>query len=97
MARKVFKYTLTATIEEPQQVHMPVDATIVCVGSKNAGFIDIWALVDEDSTEHTMPRTFQVFGTGVPIPADAQYLDTSVQDSLHNGNRVWHLFERLAD
>lgn len=82
---------------EIQLIHMPSTAKIVFVGSKSDNFVDIWAVVDEDDTS-TRARQFQIFPTGAPIPEDAQYMGTSVQDSsLQNGNRVWHLFERLAD
>lgn len=99
MARKVFKYTITVT-DGPQQLHIPVGASLVHVGSKTDGFIDIWVVVDESSLDNTASRTFQVFGTGHPIPEDAQYCGTSIQGgnvSLHNGTFVWHLFERLVD
>lgn len=98
MARKVYRYgPLEVIDEEPQQVLMPVDSKVVHVGSKRDGYIDIWAIVDEDS-EVSRVRTFQVFRSGVPIPEDAQYIDSSVQSSaIQNGNRVWHVFERLAD
>lgn len=100
MARKVFRYGPVVVTDGPQQVEMPVSATIVNVGSKTTGFIDIWAIVDEDAIEQTTVRTFQVFGTGHPLPEDAQYVDTSIQDGpfgMQNGSMVWHLFERLAD
>lgn len=98
MARKVLRYgPLEVDNEEPQQVHMPINAAIIKMDSKSKGFVDIWAVVDEDAVEHTTTRTFQVFGTGVPIPEDAQYFETSIQDFLHNGTRVFHVFERLAD
>lgn len=101
MARKVFRYgPLEIAKEEAQLVHIPVNAKIVHVGSKSDGFIDIWAIADEDAVDTTAPKYFQIFGTGEPLPEDAQYLDTIVQATLtsfRNGSRVWHVFERLAD
>lgn len=101
MARKVYRYgPLEIANEDPQQVQLPVNAKISFVGSKTDGFIDIWAVVDEDAAEHTATRTFQIYGTGEPLPEDAQYLDTIIQATLvsfRNGSRVWHVFERLAD
>lgn len=100
MARKVFKYGPIVVADGPQQVEMPVAAKIAFVGSKNDGFVDIWAVVDEDAMDNNVVRTFQIFGTGHPIPEDAQYMGTSIQSSgsvMVNGTMVWHLFERLAD
>lgn len=100
MARKVFRYGPLEIAEGPQQLHLPVNAKIIHVGNKTNGFIDIWALVDEDAAEHTAPRTFQVFGTGHPIPEDAQYCGTTIHGvsiTVQNGSLVWHIFERLID
>ena len=101
MARKVFKYgPLEIGNDEPQQVHLPVNARVVFMGSKTDGFIDVWALTDEEGSEHTQARTFQIYATGEPLPEDAQYCETIIQETVtafRNGSRVWHVFERLVD
>lgn len=100
MARKVFKYGPLEIKDDVQLIHLPVSAKIVHVGSQSNGYISIWAIVDEDSTEVTSVKQFQIFGTGHPIPEDAQYVGTSIQGTpvtLQNGSLVWHVFERLAD
>ncbi len=44
---------------------------------------------DHNGRDYAVPRTFQVFGTGHPIPADAKWWGTAGRvDGL-----VWHLYE----
>lgn len=69
------------------QAHdIELSGPIVHVGTKDVRQVDFWALVDVDEPR---VRTFQVFGTGHPIPDEAAYLGTAVA-SIHF---VWHLFE----
>jgi hypothetical protein len=48
--------------------------------------VEFWA---EHHGEHAVERTFQVFGTGHPIPASAQWWGTTPRAL----GLVWHLFE----
>jgi hypothetical protein len=50
--------------------------------------VEFWTEHDTDLTEE--PRTFQVFGTGQPLPEDAGWRGTC--DRTPDG-LVWHLYE----
>jgi len=53
--------------------------------------LDMWALVDP--TTATEPRTFQIVGTGNPIPPEhSRYIGTV---PTHGGQLIWHIFEKL--
>lgn len=49
-----------------------------------------WAVVDTDAPKSL--RTFQIFGTGHPIPEGWVPMGSCI-----DGNFVWHLFEKIAD
>jgi hypothetical protein len=64
---------------------------IVHVASRDHRLVEFWAIAGENEP---MVRTFQVFGTGGPLPYNAAYIGTTLaasQDQL-----VWHLFELLV-
>jgi len=52
----------------------------------------LWALVDDDNAPSE--RTFEVFGTGNPIPVDMG-IERVYIGTFQQGGFVWHLFERL--
>ena len=66
-------------------VPMPEGAVIRHVG-RQAGSTCIWAEVDTEAP--CSLHTFQVFGTGEPLPETTAYLGTYVE-----GPSVWHLYE----
>lgn len=69
-------------------VEMPKGATILCVQSQGDGPC-IWARVTPAAPKEL--RTFNIFGTGHPLPNNpGRYLAT-VQ--THGGGLVWHVFE----
>lgn len=84
--RTIWKFQLDMALAE---IEMPRDAEVVCFAIQN-GEACIWAIVDPDVL--TVPRRFQIFGTGHELPTAGQccYIGTSQQ-----GPFVWHLFELL--
>lgn len=58
----------------------------------NIAMVEFWA---EMNTSHAARvRHFQVFGTGQPLPHDAQYIATCPR---HPSSVVWHLYEVFPD
>jgi hypothetical protein len=79
--------------DRPQVVeltHSPVRAAAGRLGvdARGTQFVDFWAEHDDDV--QAVPRTFQVFGTGHQLPANARWCGTTERtpDGL-----VWHLYE----
>jgi hypothetical protein len=67
-------------------IQLPAKARVVKAGMQG-GQPHIWVL-KEPVTFVPVIRTFEVFGTGWPVPADGVYIDTVFQ-----GAYVWHVFE----
>ena len=85
---KIFKYELKIT--DQQTIQMPLGATILSA-DQQAGGLYLWAEVDP--TNPPSDRTFQIIGTGNPIPNVAtcrRFIDTVVIGAF-----VWHVFERI--
>lgn len=57
--------------------------------------VEVWVLHNEG--EQVAQRTFQVFGTGQPLPAEAgQYVGSALSPGgplSSRGQLVWHVFE----
>lgn len=88
MRKSIFKYTLSGT--DDQVIFMPVGAVIL-TAQEQGGQIQLWAIVQSDSTTPNQGRVFRIYGTGHPLPDDpGQYIAT-VQ--LHEGSLVLHIFE----
>lgn len=63
---------------------------VVHVDSRMDGWVEFWGIVEDATVDSHY--TFQIFGTGHPLPdlfgdSGMTYYGTSVQ-----GNFVWHLF-----
>jgi hypothetical protein len=84
----VHKYELSDSVNQTL-VNMPAGAEILRLAVQR-GVPTIWARVDPDADRVT--RTFQIFGTGNPIPPAAKYVGT-----FDVGPFVWHVFELLTD
>jgi hypothetical protein len=52
--------------------------------------MEFWAEHDDEHESHADTRTFQVFGTGQPLPDNAVWVGTSSRDQL---GLVFHLYE----
>ena len=64
-----------------------VEAARVWVGADAQHAVDFWA---ESAGEGAAVRTFQVFGTGHPLPDGARYWGPTARTSE---GLVWHLYE----
>lgn len=63
--KTIYKYTLP--FMEVAQIDMPVGAEVIrCAGID--GFLYVWAIVDTEASIEK--RTFYLFKTGSPMPAD---------------------------
>ena len=70
--------------------HRHESGPVLYVGLQAPLDLNYWAEID---TEAEIPwRWLRVFGTGQPLPDNAQYVGT-VQDVAHS--LVWHLYERI--
>ncbi|MDH2425783.1 hypothetical protein [Sphaerisporangium sp. TRM90804] len=82
--------------DKPAVVKMAGDPVHVAagrigVGENAARVVDFWAEgAGWDDPDTRVPRTFQVFGTGHPLPEGARWWGTTPRcpDGL-----VWHLYE----
>jgi hypothetical protein len=86
--RAVHRYEVPVD-DQPHDIEMP--RRIVHVDCRSADRVEIWAIAGEGAE---MIRTFQVFGTGQPLPASAFHIGTALAG--RGGALVWHLFELLA-
>lgn len=85
--RTIHKFPLAIT--DRQTIDLPGHAEILRVGVQG-GAIYLWAVV-ATNTMLVESRTFDVVGTGNPVPGDAtedNYLGT-----VEDGPFVWHVFE----
>ena len=78
--RQVFRYTVPVD-DQPHVIHLTNGATL--------DEVEFWAEHVMDAPEY--PATFQVVGTGHPVPDGALYVGTCPR--VHG--LVWHLY-RLA-
>lgn len=83
----IYKYELTANQES--QVELPIGAEVLKIDNQY-GTICLWALVDPEAKKET--RTFEVFGTGHPVPnKKRRFINTFF---VGGGKYVFHAFER---
>jgi len=92
--KKIFKYALgndDQSVGEEIIIQMPMHAEILTIQAQ-FGAPMIWALVEP--TAATESRTFQIFGTGQPIPeitgVNRKYIGTY---QIVSGTYVFHVFE----
>ena len=86
----VYKYQLNPN--QATQLELPIDAMPLKVDVQ-VGVLCLWAMVNPDAK--TEARTFEVFGTGHPMPDfKRRFINTFfVQD----GTFVFHAFERVYE
>lgn len=87
---RIYKYEIPITDEV--KVQMPEGAIILSIQHQH-GYIFAWALVNPDAL--TVERTFRIYGTGHPIQSDMGGLKFLATVQTHQGNLVWHIFEKL--
>ena len=81
--RAIFKYGLKLGLN---LIEMPSGAEVKTVADQ-FGAVTMWAEVDSDAEPEK--RTFDVYGTGLPIPAGLEYVGTAFC-----GPFVWHVYEQ---
>ena len=86
MAKKIFKYGISEFGGTDHEI--PEGANVVHVGLDAKGEPSIWAEVNPDNKMAS--RHFEVFGTGMWIPDNYNYLGSYIQPP----NFVWHIYER---
>lgn len=91
--RTLWKFNLEVT--DIQHVRMPKGAKVRKVGVQR-GELCLWVEVDTEAEKEE--RTFEVIGTGNPMPTDMgierTYID-SVQMERRGMEFVWHVYERV--
>lgn len=88
MSRRMLRYEV-AVNDEPQDF-LVGDPVHVAAGRYDV--VEFWAEWDDEHPP-TGERTFQVFGTGQPLPHQATWIGTA--DRTPEG-LVWHLYELLT-
>lgn len=90
MQRTIHKFTVEVN-DELTKVHLPRNAKIVHVGIQKRYTVSAWyeRSFEEAFATPYEEHVFQVYGTGHPIPLDAEYVGTVIDGIL-----VWHLYER---
>lgn len=82
-AKVVYKYPLGMG---PNTVALPKNAKIVHIGMQE-GFPMMW-VEHPHEWESYEKRFFEIFGTGNPIPEDAEHISTFFDPPF-----VWHVYE----
>lgn len=93
MSKTIWKYEIP--FEDNFTVKMPMDSQILSAQiQETSGLLCIWALVQPEN--RTEKRTFELIGTGHPIPSDdlakRNYIATC---QCNRGELVVHVFERI--
>lgn len=90
--KTIYKYSLRIT--DRQILTIPKGSSYLKVlPNPLADVLDIWFIVEPDNDIEM--RTFQIVGTGNPMPTDrVVHLDTV---SIHNGVLILHVFEVEMD
>jgi len=86
--KAIWKYELEVT--DLQRVSMPVGAKPICV-QVQGDLLCLWAEVNTEPERPRGGRTFEIIGTGNPIPeAERAYIGTVQMPPF-----VWHVYERI--
>lgn len=85
--RAVFRYEVPV---DDRWHTLSLTGPIVHVAARQPDVVEVWAVAQPAADKE--PRSFRVFGTGHPLPADAgRHVGAAV---TAGGRLVWHLFER---
>lgn len=92
MPRRIFRHYVVAGGRaksfELTGSPLHVEARRLGVGMQAPHLVDFWVEHDDDLPAAT--RTFQVFGTGHPLPPGARYVGSTARTA---DGFVWHLYE----
>lgn len=86
--RRMFRYVISVD-DEPHII--PLSHSPVAVAAIGPAVVEFWAECTQGAWQPD--RTFQVFGTGQPLPADAKWVGTCARTVQ---GLVWHLYELPA-
>lgn len=88
--KRIFKYEIPITDEF--ELELPRGVQILTFQAQYNKPV-IWAIIDpeEDTFEKV---SFKLFGTGHPIPKDANSFSYIGTAQMANGQLVWHLFKK---
>ena len=87
MSRRMLQYEIPVN-DEPHDFLVGEPVHIAAV---RPSLVEFWAEWDDDVEEQR--RTFQVFGTGYPLPHNAVWVGTTERTPE---GLVWHLYELLV-
>lgn len=87
--RAMYRYQLPVS-DSPRELQMSAGAEIRSVAG-SLYMVEFWA--EDFGPEARVSRRFQVFGTGHPLPVNADWRGTCQRT---DGGLVWHLYELLA-
>jgi len=101
MARAIWKYTIGFLQGGFGEFDIPDPGFITAVGNEGPDVVVFWAEVDPSPRARTSQRSFQIHGTGHPIPEGQVYVGTtqtvittdSPRGHNHRSGPVWHLYE----
>lgn len=80
-------WKISVPVDDQRHIFDLPPGPIVHAGRQHrSGQVEVWVEVDSDQPPE--PIAFQCYGTGHPIPADADYIGTSI-----DGPFVWHVYE----
>lgn len=88
MSEVIYKFPLQPLGETAVTVLTLPSGALLRAAAMQHGQLCLWMQVNRNNAPQA--RTFQVVGTGQPIPGNANFIAT-VQD----GSFVWHVFEIL--
>jgi hypothetical protein len=91
--KTIHRYRLPITDEHTISMRRGAEILSVARRDGTTDAVDMWALVG-DTTDAEL-RTFRIFGTGHPVPDDANLAFVGTVQ-VHNGQLVFHVFEKVA-
>jgi len=86
--RSMFRYAVPI---DDQAYEIYLTSEPVAVANSTRTSLEFWAEHNDDSGQL---RYFQVFGTGHPLPKNAQWIGTCPRTA---DGLVWHLYELIHD
>lgn len=97
MTRVIYKYQLDIYGAEQEFIDVPLPAgadilTVQLQTSRHGEVPQLWAMVDP--VKPVEVRRIWIFGTGIPITANVEFLYISTVQ-IHNGRLVMHFFEEI--
>jgi len=90
--KRIFKYKIPITDEF--ELELPRGTKVLTFQTQHNEPV-IWAIIDD--TENVFEKVhFRLFGTGHPIPEEANFFVYVGTAQMANGQLVWHLFKERS-